>query len=236
MTSPFVDHPNSNPAEGASPVPQRKKLQLKPRSTAGSTGGASQQQPRQSSLSSKGNPFGAAKPREEILQQRGLDVSVQDSKFERKAAVRTYSVQQASELEVIREQLSKVTADLRHANEHELPEEVYREQETAKRQQLNDLVEKFDQMNANDKNTSTTTDTSSSSHYISRRHNADHSEKYNISSSSMDNKYDKQEGTWGRQQHNNHQHHHREEKTEDNEAYSSFFSNRRRHREEEQHA
>lgn len=231
MTSPFVDQPNSNPAEGTSPVPQRKKLQLKPRSTAGSAGGASQQQTRQRSLSSKGNPFGAAKPREEILQQRGLDVSVQDSKFERKAAVRTYSVQQASELEVIREQLSKVTADLRHANEHELPEEVYREQETAKRQELNDLVEKFDQMNANDKTTSTTTDTSSS-HYTPRRHNADHSEKYNEQQQHTT-KYDKQEGTWGRQhQHNNH----REEKTEDNEAYSSFFSNRRRHREEEQHA
>jgi hypothetical protein len=186
-------------------------------------------------------------PREEILQKRGLDVAVMDSKFERKAAPRTYTVTQEAELEVLRAQLTKVTAELRHANEHELPEESFRAAETAKRQELNDLVEHFDQLNA----AATAAVAEPRKPYTPRNYNKEHRDdqqprgsSYNSnnhhrggnSSGHNNNKYNhttsttEQEGwaTLSSQRHHHH-HHHKEEKTEESEAYASFFSNRRRH-------
>ena len=58
--------------------------------------------------SGKANPFGAAKPREQVLQQRGVDVGQLDSKFERKARVHHYSMEQERQLEEVREELSRL--------------------------------------------------------------------------------------------------------------------------------
>lgn len=198
---------------------------------------------RQRSLSSKqggsNNPFGAALPREEILQQRGLDVAKIDDFFEKKAAVRSYTAAQEAELETVRAQLGAITAELRHANEHELPEETFRLAEQAKRQELNDLVEKFGQLNT----TATVAEDEQQQQavrhkaYVPRgavRNSKDHHHhdeqqhrSYGSHNRSGNGKYnDKKHVEFGRN----------EEKREDSDAYASFFSNRRRQSHEEQHA
>jgi Plant specific eukaryotic initiation factor 4B len=93
------------------------------------------------------NPFGAAVPREEILQQRGIPVAAMDDKFERKAAVRHYTVEQDAELERVRLELETITEHLRNANEQELPEEAFRQAEQDKRHELNSLLEQFAMVN-----------------------------------------------------------------------------------------
>jgi hypothetical protein len=70
-----------------------------------------------------------------------------DDKFERKAAVRHYTVEQDAELERVRLELEKITEDLRSANEQELPEEAFRQAEQTKRRELNSLLEQFAMVN-----------------------------------------------------------------------------------------
>ena len=56
--------------------------QLKPRSAQGVS--AAQQA---ASASAKSNPFGAAKPREQVLAEKGVDPKLVDSRIEKKAEV-----------------------------------------------------------------------------------------------------------------------------------------------------
>lgn len=63
--------PGSDAAEGASP-----------HSEAGSSGSGHQQQPR------KSNPFGAARPREEVLKEKGIDYQKEELKLEHGEVIR----------------------------------------------------------------------------------------------------------------------------------------------------
>jgi hypothetical protein len=64
-------------ASDAAPTGERPRMQLKPRSkAAGATGGFA--------ATGKANPFGAARPREEILKAKGVDVAKIDAALEEK--------------------------------------------------------------------------------------------------------------------------------------------------------
>jgi hypothetical protein len=117
-------------------------VQLKPRSAhAGQEPVAASG--RTKSRSAKGNPFGAAVPREQVLKTRGIDASVMDASIERKANVLHFTSEQEAELEAVRVALTKAEKDLLEANENELPEETFRIKAEAKRKELNDLMSKF---------------------------------------------------------------------------------------------
>lgn len=122
-------------------IPERKKLTLKPRSAVRAD------QARRRSTSSQGdpfgNPFGAARPREEVLKARGFDVKAFDSKIEKKAAGATFTRDQAAKLDAIRSELTAAESRFREANEMELPEEAFRVQVEIKRKELNELVDSF---------------------------------------------------------------------------------------------
>lgn len=60
------------------------KQQLKPRSAEGAAEAAKSDA---TSSKAKSNPFGAAKPREEVLQKKGVDVKLVDSRIEKKAEI-----------------------------------------------------------------------------------------------------------------------------------------------------
>ena len=102
-----------------------------------------------SSSSSRGssNPFGAAKPREEVLAKKGIDAKLVDARIEKKVTPVRLTKDQEEEVEALRQELTVVEAELREANEKELPEESLRVQAEAKRQLLNDLVAKFADLN-----------------------------------------------------------------------------------------
>mmetsp|Transcript_33262 Transcript_33262/g.67113 ORF Transcript_33262/g.67113 Transcript_33262/m.67113 type:complete len:170 (-) Transcript_33262:1061-1570(-) len=63
---------------------QKKKNQLKPRSAEGAAEAARSDA---TGGKAKSNPFGAAKPREEVLQKKGVDVKLVDSRIDKKAEV-----------------------------------------------------------------------------------------------------------------------------------------------------
>ena len=88
-----------------------------------------------STTSNSKNPFGLAKPREVVLQQRGIDPMEQNQRIEQKALIPRYTDEQEAVLETIRDELTKITEELREANEMELPEEEYRLAEDAKRKE-----------------------------------------------------------------------------------------------------
>jgi hypothetical protein len=116
-------------------------IQLKPRTVH-----ASQEvvkSGRQRSSSAKGDPFGAAVPREQVLKNRGIDASAMDASIERKANVLHFTSEQEAEIEAVRLALTKAEKMLLDANENELPEETFRVQAEAKRRELNDLMAKF---------------------------------------------------------------------------------------------
>eukprot|EP00978_Attheya_sp_CCMP212_P034544 scaffold145139_cov40-Attheya_sp.AAC.1 len=124
--------------------PRRQRLQLKPRSaTAGSTAAA----PSSSSSSGKSNPFGAAKPREEVLASKGIDAKLVDARIQKKAAGVKLTREQEMEVEGLREELTVAEQKLRDANEMELPEEQYRVVVDGKRTELKELMETFTKLN-----------------------------------------------------------------------------------------
>lgn len=131
-------------------VPVIYNHQLKPRSV-GTTPAAElprSARPRSRSISSKGDPFGAALPREQVLKQRGIDPSEQDSRFELKAEVAHFTPEQEAEVEAVQAQLTKLEREWRNANENELPEEQIRTAAESKRTELNALMKKFHDINA----------------------------------------------------------------------------------------
>jgi hypothetical protein len=102
-------------------------------------------------MSAKGDPFGEALPREQVLKQRGIDVAKEDFRFERKAELSKFTRDQEAQIEAVRVELTKAETLFRQANEMELPEEEFRAAAEAKRNELNDLVKKFTDMNVTSK-------------------------------------------------------------------------------------
>ena len=115
------------------------------------------------------NPFGNARPREEILARKGIDVKALDRRIEIKAHVvhytrvsfmkrkhtqariyinsflSIYTIPQDQEaaLNHIRAQLQQAEELWKHANENELPEERYRLLAEQKRKELSLLMQTF---------------------------------------------------------------------------------------------
>jgi hypothetical protein len=137
----------------------------------------------------KVNPFGNAKPREQNLAKRGIDVKLLDESIEIKASAHSFTPQQDSLLEEIREQLTRLCDEWERQQQKEedkLDQEKYcRHQRRGqhlqramedKRQELHDKMEEFARINrkkqrdGGDDNTShhDTEDTAScSSHQVS---------------------------------------------------------------------
>ena len=104
----------------------------------------------------KPNPFGSAKPRELILQQRGVDVQSLDAKFEAKVHAAQGHVDgltpsQQAQVEAVRQSLTRLELQWRDANEKELPEEKFRLAVEAKRDELHTLLQQIDKDNKNKK-------------------------------------------------------------------------------------
>ena len=131
-----ADAPTGSPP--ASPPRGRPRLQLKKRDPAAAARLA-QQAPRRGS-----NPFGDAKPREEVLTNKGIDVRAMDRKTELKAqAAHRLTRQQREEADAIAAEVKHAEEALREANEKELPENALRATLEQKRKELNDLMEQF---------------------------------------------------------------------------------------------
>lgn len=114
------------------------------------------------------NPFGDAKPREVVLANKGVDYRTVDKILDRKIAAEHLTPEQDAEAEVIRLALTQAEDAYWDANEKELPEEELRLDMEAKRKELHDLLEKFQEINLKKKregsssspSTSTSTSTS----------------------------------------------------------------------------
>merc|ERR1719221_2446798 len=107
----------------------RPRLNLKPRSAnAGKDNGGG------GGVSSKSNPFGAAKPREQVLASKGIDAKQVDQRVERKAHRTKLTADQDKQDEELRLELTNIELKLREANEMELPEEEFRVAAEAKRE------------------------------------------------------------------------------------------------------
>jgi len=141
--------PAPAPAAAAGGAPrERPRLQLKPRSAEGAAEAARSDA---TGGKAKSNPFGAAKPREEVLQKKGVDVKLVDSRIDKKAEVLHFTKQQEEEVEAVRSELTRAEDKLREANEMELPEETYRVACEQKKKELNDLMAKFTELNVKKK-------------------------------------------------------------------------------------
>lgn len=131
-------------------------FQLKPRSNRFNQVDAVADPPlAPNSKGNKSNPFGSAKPRELVLKEKGVDVRSLDAKFEAKAKVSKFSVEQEAQIEAVREELTRLETMWREANEKELPEEMYRVKAEAKREELKVLLKKFSAGSTTTKTTST---------------------------------------------------------------------------------
>lgn len=120
---------------------ERPKLNLKPRSQAA---------PTQTNKTSNSSIFGAAKPREEVLQSKGIDPKDVEKKVERKASIVRLTADQNRQVETLRTELTDLENKLREANENELPEEEYRVATETKRSELNALMKEFEEINLKD--------------------------------------------------------------------------------------
>mmetsp|Transcript_64530 Transcript_64530/g.76399 ORF Transcript_64530/g.76399 Transcript_64530/m.76399 type:complete len:212 (+) Transcript_64530:163-798(+) len=128
------------------PPPQRKRLQLKPRSVGTSRTPQSQPSPR----SSSSNPFGNAKPREEVLAGKGIDAKLVDARIQKKATTLHLTRDQEMQVNTLQRELDQIQKSRREANEKELPEEHFRIAEEKKKKELNDLMKQFSEMNTAD--------------------------------------------------------------------------------------
>ena len=104
----------------ASPPRGRPKLMLKKRDPAAAA--------RLAQTRSRGsNPFGDAKPREEVLTSKGVDVKAMDRKTELKAqAAHRLTRQQREEADALAAEVKNAENALQEANEKELPENALR--------------------------------------------------------------------------------------------------------------
>mmetsp|Transcript_19534 Transcript_19534/g.40444 ORF Transcript_19534/g.40444 Transcript_19534/m.40444 type:complete len:387 (+) Transcript_19534:81-1241(+) len=122
------------------PTGERPRLHLKPRSSTATATPASPS-------STKPNPFGAAKPREEVLASKGIDPTLVDTRIEKKAHAPRLTAEQDRQVELLRKELTEIEAKMREANENELPEEEYRVAAEGKREELNELMRMFQEVN-----------------------------------------------------------------------------------------
>ncbi|KAL7470513.1 hypothetical protein ACHAXS_010767 [Conticribra weissflogii] len=123
------------------PAGERPRLHLQPRSSTAAASAAAPASP------SKPNPFGAAKPREEVLASKGIDPTLVDTRIEKKAHVPRLTAEQDRQVELLRKELTEIEEKMREANENELPEEEYRVAAEEKREELNDLMRRFQEVN-----------------------------------------------------------------------------------------
>eukprot|EP00551_Chaetoceros_affinis_P002332 CAMPEP_0203633238 /NCGR_PEP_ID=MMETSP0088-20131115/371_1 /ASSEMBLY_ACC=CAM_ASM_001087 /TAXON_ID=426623 /ORGANISM="Chaetoceros affinis, Strain CCMP159" /LENGTH=191 /DNA_ID=CAMNT_0050486491 /DNA_START=115 /DNA_END=690 /DNA_ORIENTATION=- len=93
------------------------------------------------------NPFGSAKPREEVLAKKGIDFHVIDERIQKKADVSHFTRTQEFHLKTFQDDLLKAEQKLREANEKELPEEELRFVVEQKRKAFNDLMKRFKEEN-----------------------------------------------------------------------------------------
>ena len=128
-------------ASGPAPAGERPRLKLAQRSAAPAATSVAP-------ASSSASPFGAARPREETLRAKGVDAAEVDKKIDLKASSSRLTRQQQEEADAVAEDLAAVEAELRRANEMELPENDLRAKAEAKRQELDALLSKFAQLNA----------------------------------------------------------------------------------------
>lgn len=97
------------------------------------------------------NPFGDARPREEVLADHGVDYRAFDVKIDRKIAAEHLTPEQEAQAEAIRLELTAAEEAFWDANENEMPEEALRLEVEKKRKELHDLMEKFQEMNLKEK-------------------------------------------------------------------------------------
>ena len=112
----------------------RPRLQLQKRSVAKDTGAAP---------SANSSIFGAARSREQVLAEKGIDASAIDQKVEQKAATLKLSKEQEQEADACKAELAFAEKELTDANEKELPEGDLREKVETKKTELGDLLDKF---------------------------------------------------------------------------------------------
>ena len=93
--------------------------------------------------SKKENPFGSAKPREEVLARKGIDFHTIDNRIEKKSDMVHFSREQDIQLRRLENDLVEAEEKLRDANERELPEEKLKKAVENKRRALNDLMSRF---------------------------------------------------------------------------------------------
>ena len=128
------------PGQGTEPeVPAtRPTLKLAPRSAAAAAA-------RTGSGSSKSNPFGAAKPREEVLSRKGVDVNEVEKKIEAKVAV-SKSVRltkaQQEEVDALQLEIDTAATELAATMSEEAKASITATL-TSKKSSLDDLLEKF---------------------------------------------------------------------------------------------
>lgn len=137
MSDPAPDPPSTSP-------PGRKKLVLKKRDPVAAAAAKSSLAP----SSGKSNPFGAARPREETLLAKGVDVKEMDAKLEsRTTAAKRLTRMQREEADIASARVARAEAALREANEKEMPENALLADLEAKRAELAQLLEKFAKVN-----------------------------------------------------------------------------------------
>jgi len=129
------------PAAAESGPPRRKKLALKPRGSSSTSTLTS------TSSTAKSSIFGAAKPREEVLASKGIDAKLVDERITKKATAVHYTREQNEEIQAIQAELTRAEADLRHANENELPEASFQKVVDTKRRELHELMELYQKEN-----------------------------------------------------------------------------------------
>jgi len=96
-----------------------------------------------SSKSSSSSIFGQAKPREEVLADKGIDVKTVDERIQKKAAVLHLTRDQELEVNELRAELATIEKSRREANEKELPEEAFRVAANKKKAELSEMMKTF---------------------------------------------------------------------------------------------
>ena len=203
------------------PLLTHTHAQLKPRSARLPR----QRQNSRSALGGGGSDslFGEARPREEILRQRGLDAQDLDRQYDRKAAPIHYTPDQEQRLEQVRAALELAAAALRDANENEMPEDEFRRAEEQQRKELNALLEEFAKTNLSGDGTTTT----AAQRRQSGAARAGHRGRFETGGDSDNHQDYRSSGRYSK-----------EEKKEGDPAFASFSTTRRRHSstDEGQHA
>lgn len=95
----------------------------------------------------KKNPFGSAKPREEVLAKKGIDFHIIDERITKKSTVAHYTRVQDMHLKKLQDELTKAEEIWRNANENELPEDELRVVVEEKRRVLNDCMVRYKEEN-----------------------------------------------------------------------------------------